>query len=162
MSANPIKSEPELLKIGDFARLAGTNLRTLRYYEEIGLFRPAARSEGGFRSYRRTDVNRLQTIQALQDLGLPLDRIRTVLDTRGAELSRNEWLARVQDALRAQEELVDARLAELSARREQLEAAHRKLAECEACDHRPTADNNHCEPCELSGSALPSDLSALF
>src|SRR5262245_55266179 len=30
-----------LVKIGDFARLAGTNLRTLRYYEEIGLLRPA-------------------------------------------------------------------------------------------------------------------------
>jgi hypothetical protein len=42
----------KLLKIGAFAELAGTNLRTLCYYEEVGLLQPAARSSGGFRYYR--------------------------------------------------------------------------------------------------------------
>ena len=40
-----MKENSELLKIGDFARVAGTNLRTLRYYEELGLLTPAARSQ---------------------------------------------------------------------------------------------------------------------
>ena len=60
----------ELLKIGAFAELAGTNLRTLRYYEEIGLLEPALRSRGRFRYYRPTDLNRVRMIRNLQDLGL--------------------------------------------------------------------------------------------
>ena len=52
-----------LLKIGDFAKLADTNLRTLRYYEELGLLTPAERSDGGFRHYRATDVNRVRAIK---------------------------------------------------------------------------------------------------
>ena len=58
----------DLIKIGDFAELAGTNLRTLRYYEEIGLLAPAARSAGGFRYYRREDLDRLRMVASLQDL----------------------------------------------------------------------------------------------
>ena len=42
----------KLLKIGAFAELAGTNLRTPCYYEEVGLLQPAGRSSGGFRYYR--------------------------------------------------------------------------------------------------------------
>ena len=52
-------SQEDLVKIGDFARLAHTNLRTLRYYEEIGLLQPALRSDGGFRYFRQTDLNNI-------------------------------------------------------------------------------------------------------
>ena len=60
----------QLLKIGDFAKLAGTNLRTLRYYEEIGLLQPASRSTGGFRYYRSEDLDRLRMVTSLKGLGL--------------------------------------------------------------------------------------------
>ena len=75
-------TEVELLKIGEFAKFAQTNLRTLRYYEELGLLTPASRSQGGFRYYRRTDVNRLAMIRDLQSLGLQLERIRELMATR--------------------------------------------------------------------------------
>ena len=52
-----MSQEPKLHKIGVFAKMAGTNLRTLRYYEEVGLLQPAARSNGGFRYYRDSDLN---------------------------------------------------------------------------------------------------------
>ena len=71
--------QPDLLKIGDFAKLANTNLRTLRYYEELGLIQPATRSQGGFRYYRHTDIHRVQMIRDLQELGLHLDRIRELM-----------------------------------------------------------------------------------
>ena len=48
----------ELLRIGLFAEHAKTKLRTLRYYEEVGLLSPVARSQGRFRYYRREDLNR--------------------------------------------------------------------------------------------------------
>src|SRR4051812_49004365 len=82
-----------LLKIGDFARLADTNLRTLRYYEELGLLAPASRSQGGFRYYRRTDVNRVHMIRDLQELGLQLDRIRELMAARENGEEREPFLS---------------------------------------------------------------------
>jgi len=152
----------DLLKIGDFARLAGTNLRTLRYYEEMGLLAPASRSKGGFRFYRKSDVNRLATVSSLQDLGLSLEEIRELITTRVTGQSRPEFLGRVRTALEAQGELFEARMAELQARRARIETALEQLVRCETCDVVPAPDNNHCEPCSLHGRELPADLSALF
>ena len=148
-----------LLKIGDFADLAGTNLRTLRYYEEIGLFAPAARSTGGFRYYRQTDVNRLRMVQSLQELGLPLERIRELMTTRENGDTRVE---RVRAALAAQGELLRKRIGELEAQEQRTQQAMTKLETCAVCDHHPTGDNNYCEPCAVDGRALPEALSALF
>jgi DNA-binding transcriptional MerR regulator len=152
----------ELLKIGDFARLAGTNLRTLRYYEEIGLFQPAARSQGGFRFYRATDVNRLKMVHTLQDLGLSLDRIREVMDTRRNGEAHISKISRVRGALKTQQDLLDARIAEIEVQKARLQDAVGKLTDCESCSIHPAPENNFCEPCPFDGKPLPEDLSALF
>ena len=69
------------IRIGDFARMAGTNLRTLRYYEELGLIQPTSRSAGGFRYYDAGQVSRVTAIKRLQELGLSL---KEVADTIGS------------------------------------------------------------------------------
>lgn len=153
---------PELLKIGDFARLADTNLRTLRYYEELGLLEPARRSQGGFRYYRPTDLNRLRMIRDLQELGLSLDAIRELLATRQEGLPRREMLARVARALDEQQRLIQKRIQELEAQVDGLKLARIKLEACGMCSHSPTPWNNHCEPCTATGEELPKPLSALF
>lgn len=153
---------PELLKIGDFARLADTNLRTLRYYEELGLLEPARRSQGGFRYYRPTDLNRLRMIRDLQELGLSLDAIRELMATRQAGLPRQEMLARVDRALSEQQRLIQARIAELNNQVQSLEQARHKLSACGQCSHSPAPWNNFCEPCTATGEDLPKPLSALF
>lgn len=151
-----------LVKIGDFAKLAGTNLRTLRYYEEIGLLQPASRSAGGFRYYRHEDLDRLRMVASLQTLGLELARIRELMDTRGEGRSHADFLQRVRGALSAQAALINGRIVELENQRRGLEQALTKLKECEACDHHPKAANNFCHPCQVDGKPLPKDLSALF
>ncbi|TAJ20702.1 MAG: MerR family transcriptional regulator [Planctomycetota bacterium] len=153
---------PALLKIGDFARLAGTNLRTLRYYEELGLMTPAARSDGGFRYYRHCDLNRLNTIRSLQELGLHLDRIRELLDTRKRSQERGAFTRGVQQALDVQDELLVLRIEEIHKQRAKLAEARAKLRECELCQHQPTPENNFCEPCATTGQPLPEKLSALY
>lgn len=152
----------DLLKIGDFARRAKTNLRTLRYYEEMGLLAPAARSAGGFRYYRPTDVHRVQLIWDLQQLGLQLERIAELLCTRDAELSHTDLLARVREALLEQDALLQERIEQLEGQREKVRVALEKLLECHGCAHHPSTDNNFCEPCRASHMALPDLLSALF
>lgn len=151
-----------LMKIGDFARLAGTNLRTLRYYEELGLMSPARRSEGGFRYYRRTDLNRLNMIRSLQELGLQLERIRDLMDTRSGQPTRGEFLARVRHALSEQDRLIQERIAQLQGQRGMIQHAVQQLGRCEQCPQSPTAENDFCEPCATTGETLPEHLSALF
>ena len=107
-----------LLKIGDFAKLAGTNLRTLRYYEELGLLQPAKRSQGGFRYYRPTDVNRLDLIRQLQDLGMQLEDIRGLLTDREEELDQAAFIGKVKGILQHHDQLLQDRMQELAAQRE--------------------------------------------
>ncbi|MBL8804779.1 MAG: MerR family transcriptional regulator [Planctomycetes bacterium] len=155
-------SQPGLLKIGDFAKIAGTNLRTLRYYEELGLLAPAQRSQGGFRYYRQTDLNRLNMIRDLQELGLHLDRIRELMSTRETVEDRATFLRRVRAALEEQDRLLRERIAGLEEQRARISAAARKIHDCECCKHLPSATNNFCEPCAITGEPLPPKISALF
>ncbi len=155
----------DLLKIGDFARRAGTNLRTLRYYEDLGLLQPTRRGQGGFRYYRQSDLQRFQSIRVLQDLGLQLTRIGELLDTRGdreGAAGREEFMQRVEAALREEDRLVVERMAELEAQRRNIESGLQKLAECRPCLHTPSSANDYCATCITSGQALPDSLRALF
>ena len=159
-------SREQLLKIGEFARSAGTNLRTLRYYEELGLLEPALRSDGGFRYYRPTDVNRVRMIHSLQELGLHLEEIKGLLDTRTlpeeGEARREAWTARIRRALDAHRMLINERIELLQRQREQVQLAVLKFDSCATCQHQPAAENNFCEPCTQTGEVLPAYLSALF
>jgi DNA-binding transcriptional MerR regulator len=67
-------------RIGEFAELAGVSIKTLRFYDEIGLFRPAgvdARTR--YRHYLPQQLEQLASIIALKDLGISLSEIRGVL-----------------------------------------------------------------------------------
>ena len=156
-----MKTKNDLLKIGAFARLASTNLRTLRYYEELGLLTPADRSRGGFRYYRPTDLNRVRMIHSLQDLGLALESIRDLLDIRG-QPGRGAMLDKVSAALAEQDRLVGERIAVLEEQKARIAEAVTKIQMCGDCTHTPDEDNNFCEPCERTGNALPDFLSALY
>jgi DNA-binding transcriptional MerR regulator len=67
-------------QVKDVSRIAGVSVRTLHYYEEIGLLVPAARTEAGYRLYTDDDLLRLQQILIGRELGLPLEQIRRSLD----------------------------------------------------------------------------------
>jgi DNA-binding transcriptional MerR regulator len=107
-------------------------------------------------------VNRLKVIQGFQELGLTLERIGELLSTRDADYSREQRLARVRQALEAQENLLSEQVKRIEARRTRLQEARSKLDQCGPCEHAPSAENNFCEPCMLTGRALPEQLSALF
>ncbi|GAB3601213.1 MerR family transcriptional regulator [Microbacterium tumbae] len=67
----------------DVARLAGTTLRTVRHYHEIGLLDEPERQPNGYKSYRTEHLVRLLEIRRLTRLGIPLSTIRTVLQDAG-------------------------------------------------------------------------------
>jgi MerR family transcriptional regulator, thiopeptide resistance regulator len=70
----------DFLKIGDLAAKTGLSVRTLHYYEEIGLLSPSYRTEAGHRLYTPEDIAQLQRIVALKSLGFPLEEIKGALE----------------------------------------------------------------------------------
>jgi DNA-binding transcriptional MerR regulator len=71
--------ESEFMQIGEVADRTSLSLRTIRYYEEVGLVVPSGRSQGRFRLYSESDVRRLWLIRKLKPLDLSLDQIRELL-----------------------------------------------------------------------------------
>lgn len=67
-------------QIGTVADRVHLSLRTIRYYEEIGLVSPSGRTEGGFRLYTESDIDRLHLVKALKPVGMPLEMISELLD----------------------------------------------------------------------------------
>jgi DNA-binding transcriptional MerR regulator len=87
VEAPPTAAEP-LLRIQAVAEQVGLTARSIRYYEEIGLVKPAARSDGAYRLYDADDVARLQFIKALRDeTGFSLAEIGQLLEDETARQS---------------------------------------------------------------------------
>jgi DNA-binding transcriptional MerR regulator len=59
--------------------LAGVSTRTLRYYDEIGILKPARINSSGYRIYGEAEVNRLQQILFYRELGVSLDSIKDIV-----------------------------------------------------------------------------------
>ncbi|WP_462408797.1 MerR family transcriptional regulator [Neobacillus sp. Marseille-QA0830] len=78
--------------IQKLAHLAGVSTRTLRYYDEIGILKPARTNSSGYRIYGQKEVNRLQQILFYRELGVSLDQIKSIVANPsfdGAKTLRN-------------------------------------------------------------------------
>jgi DNA-binding transcriptional MerR regulator len=81
----PNDKPSRLLRIQEAAADVGLTPRSVRYYEEMGLLRPAARSEGDYRLYDPTDLERLRFIKGLRDdAGFSLAEIAQLLEDEAA------------------------------------------------------------------------------
>ncbi|WP_028279298.1 heavy metal-responsive transcriptional regulator [Arthrobacter sp. H5] len=105
------------MKIGELARSAGVNAKTVRYYESIGILPQPARTASGYRDYDGSYVDRLAFIRSSQRLGLTLDEVKEVLAFR----ERGELpCAYVHALLNTQLDSIDRRIEELEELRIQL------------------------------------------
>lgn len=69
-----------MLRIGQLAKETGFTPKTLRYYEDVGLLRPARRAQSGYRLYDEAAVERLRFIRRAQGVGFRLKDIRRILE----------------------------------------------------------------------------------
>ncbi len=150
----PITEAPapaeRLLRIQEVAVETGLTARSIRYYEEVGLLEPAARSEGDYRLYDADDLARLRFIKGLRDdAGFSLaeigqllgdeaarvrnrERFRSTHDPRERKEVLRDGIARIERqvaTLRAKIDRVEAMIGEANARKSHLET---HLAEIEA------------------------------
>src|SRR5512140_1363108 len=135
------------LSSGDLARATGSTVRTIRFYEEEGLLRPAVVSEGGHRRYTEDDLERLRLIGDLRELGLALCEIRSVLDIRTGCHTASEFALRFQQALAGHLEQAQRRLERLRRVKKELLDALTALGE-----GLSTAGGDQC-PCTVADAA---------
>lgn len=85
------------MKISEVAKLTGVTVRTLHYYDEIGLLKPSQVTEAGYRVYDESDLAVLQQILFFRELDFPLEDIRKIMQHPAYEQ---------ESALRKQKELL--------------------------------------------------------
>ncbi len=114
-----MKAQEELKQIGAIAKESGIPIKTIRYYEELGLLESSARTEGGFRLFAVDIINRLNFIKRSQSLGLSLSEIKEflVIYDRG-----NPPCDRVKSKLKDKITEVDRQIQQLLNLRSDLEA----------------------------------------
>ena len=142
----PITESPaptqRLLRIQEVAADTGLTARSIRYYEEVGLLEPAARSEGDYRLYDADDLERLRFIKGLRDdAGFSLAEIGQILGDEAARTRNRQRFRSTDDpaerkavlrdgmaridrqiaTLRAKIDRVESMIAEAKARKEHLE-----------------------------------------
>lgn len=131
-----------LLRIREVAAETGLTTRAIRYYEELGLLEPAARSDGAFRLFDASDLARLRFIKELRDdAGFSLAQVGQLLEDESARernrqrfrssrdtderraviLDARDRVVRQIDTLRAKRDRLDAMLAEAEGRRRHLD-----------------------------------------
>lgn len=100
-------------QIKQLSEITSVTVRTLQYYDEIGLLTPSSRTEAGYRVYSDDDVSRLQFINTFKFFGYSLKKIKTFLDD-------NEW-----DLLKA----LDMQSSIIEKKRQQLGSAQRLISQ---------------------------------
>ena len=136
-----------LLTTGEMARLTGSTLRTVRFYEEAGLLCPKGRSEGGHRLFAETDLHKLQLILDLREAGLSLQGIKALFELKMTCATPDEASARMTCILERSIDEMQRKIAKLRRLREELASTLTVISECRTCA-RPAFPRG-CGECEM-------------
>lgn len=144
------------MRIGELAKVTGTQVETIRYYERVRLVGPPARTQGNFRIYADAHAKRLSFIRHCRSLDMTLDEIRALLRFKDTP---TEDCGDVNSLLDAHIEHVAARIRELRALEKQLKSLRarcregREAAHCEILSElsRPARNGDTSEAAHVRG-----------
>ena len=113
-------------KTGEFAKMANVSLRTIRYYDTVGLLKPSVVQDNGYRLYSDSDLVKLQQILSLKYLGFSLDEIFS--------MTVNNDSSSLKESLELQSKLVKQKIDHLRLVEESIEKTRELLDTNESMD----------------------------
>ena len=137
----------QVMQIGEFAKKAGVSVRAIRYYEEIGLIRPAAHSQGGFRLYEMSNLKTIRVICFLKELGLTLTEIREIFGAKTKAGSGRATIELLLGLFCDKLDRLESKIRSLKKMRAELAGTIDILRSCENCDHKVLLDAVECDNC---------------
>ncbi len=155
-----VASSNHLIKIGVLAKNAHVSLRTLRYYEEIGLIAPASHSKGGHRLYSQDDVKKLEVINYLKSLPLSLEEIKEIFTYKKISpgKGKKEQVAVLSKLLESKLGAVNGRIKRLTQIKDELTGMVDILRDCARCEGKPLLKTETCGDCQAVGRHTPLPL----
>jgi DNA-binding transcriptional MerR regulator len=151
-----------LMQIGEVARRAGITLRTVRYYEQLGLIQHAVRTKGGFRLYDEAELRKLELIRDMQDLDFPLARIRKLFSRKREARCGAELAPEVRQTLADQLREMEGRIARYQTMRAAILEAMDMVRVCADCPLRPTPEVCGACPVVTGRPEVPLPMRALI
>jgi DNA-binding transcriptional MerR regulator len=136
--------------IGDVAKKLGLSLRTIRYYEELGILMPRGRTAGHFRLYTDDDMTRLEAVQSLKSLGYSLQQIQKVMRSASNSKTGHDLVSTILDDLGNQEALAKEQLRHYRQTLKSIKSASKALEKCLGCKKKPK--KSHCLTCKVFDS----------
>ena len=94
-----------MMTVNEVSKLTGVSIRTLQYYDKIGLLHPTGYTDAGYRLYDDTDLERLQHILLFRELEFPLKDIQAILNS--PDFDRNKALDQQIELLRLKKEHIE-------------------------------------------------------
>lgn len=147
----PMDRAVQGLRIGELAKLLGTTAKTLRFYEQIGLLEPVARSVSAYRLYDERAVETARLVIGLRHLQLTIPELQQLVHDDGTTTRRQRLLALMDERLRAMElelSVLQGRCDDLAARHAALLATPRSRPGDCVCDAL-------LKPCTCGAKATP-------
>ena len=140
------KEETSTYRVGELAKRAGKTVRTIHFYEELGLLQPSDRSPGGFRLYTDNALERIHWIEQIQQLGFSLTDIRSFLEDFRSHETGPEAMKVLQGFY--QQKLKETRdsIERMKTLEMELESSLQYLKGCEGCT--TSSDLDACSECD--------------
>ena len=138
--------QPQLLRVGELARLTSKTVRAIHLYEELGLLQPTTRSSGGFRLYEQAAVDRVKWIELLHAMGFSLQEMRDVLRAWWGAGVGTEAMGELRAMFRRKLEETRANLRRYQELERELQVGLEYLETCRACatPETPVKGCVHC------------------
>jgi DNA-binding transcriptional MerR regulator len=155
----PPKNQREFLKIGELAEALGTTPRTIRLYEELGLIEPE-RTEGRTRLYARKDLKRLAVILKLGKVGIDLETMQRLAQTREKCSTGKEASAAVTMLLEDLRGRIRRQMESLEILDRDLDRASMLIHQCSDCPNRP--NRVACPQCPVDKNIELTDIARLI
>lgn len=116
-------------QIGEFAELGGVSAKTLRFYDEIGLLRPASVDpRTGYRHYLPQQLEELATVLALKNLGVSLSKLRELTGKRGSAAERRNILNELKGTLEQSIQIAARSLNWVNVALAEIDESHKPIA----------------------------------